>query len=114
MFPNYHVDYHQFICAACTNEVYGDWFDVDSHLDVAEIQTEEEICNSGSFNENSSLSLKYLSLFKRKRIIEIAENNYSIPIDAFYGLEAVNKKIISAKDLKREYLQFVNMYLKFE
>lgn len=29
-----------------SDEVYGDWVDVDSHLDVAEIQTEEEICNS--------------------------------------------------------------------
>jgi len=26
-----------------SNEVYGDWTDVDSHLDVAEIQTEEKI-----------------------------------------------------------------------
>jgi len=29
-----------------SDEVYGDWVDVDSHLDVAEIQTEEEICNA--------------------------------------------------------------------
>jgi hypothetical protein len=29
-----------------SHEVYGDWVDVDLHLDVAEIQTEEEICNT--------------------------------------------------------------------
>ena len=29
-----------------SDEVYGDWIDMDSHLDVAEIQTEEEICNA--------------------------------------------------------------------
>ena len=29
-----------------SDEVYGDWIDMDSRLDVAEIQTEEEICNA--------------------------------------------------------------------
>jgi hypothetical protein len=27
-------------------KVYGDWIDMDSHLDVAEVPTEEEICNA--------------------------------------------------------------------
>lgn len=29
-----------------SDEVYGDWIDADSHLDEAEVQTEEEICNA--------------------------------------------------------------------
>lgn len=28
-----------------SDEVYGNWINMDSHLDAAEIQTEEEICN---------------------------------------------------------------------
>lgn len=37
-----------------------------------------------------------------------------MPIDAFNGLEAIYKNVILAKDLRREYLQFVNIYLTFE
>jgi len=32
----------------------------------------------------------------------------------FKGWRLIYKKYISPKDLKREYLQFVNIYLKFE
>jgi hypothetical protein len=28
-----------------SEEIYEDWIDVDSHLDVVEVPTEEEICN---------------------------------------------------------------------
>lgn len=37
-----------------------------------------------------------------------------MPIDAFNGLEAIYIQFILAKDLRREYLQFVNIYLIFE
>jgi len=66
------------------------------------------------FNENSSPLLKDLSLFQRTRIKESSENNSNMPNDAFNGLEAIYKNFILAKDLRREYLQFVNIYLTFE
>lgn len=66
------------------------------------------------FNEHSSPLLKDLSLFQRRRIKEIAENNISMPIDVFEGLEAIYGKFISAKNLRLEFLQFVNIYFKFE
>lgn len=88
-----------------------DQFKVNTYYTVLDIITTQiKEC----FNENSSPLLKDPSLFQRTRIKEIAENNSSMPIDAFNGLEAIYKQFILAKDLRREYLQFVNTYLTFE
>lgn len=76
-----------------------DQFKVNTYytiLNIITIQIKER------FNENSSPLLKDLSLFQRTRIQEIAENNSSMPIDAFNGLEAIYKQFISAKDLKKK------------
>lgn len=44
----------------------------------------------------------------------MAEDNCSMPIDAFYGFESVFGKFITANNLRREYIQFANIYFKFE
>jgi len=88
-----------------------DQFKVNTYftvIDIITIQIKER------FNENSSPLLKDHSLFQRTRIKEISENNSNMPIDAFNGLEAIYKCFILDKDLRREYLQFVNIYLTFE
>lgn len=66
------------------------------------------------FNEESTPLFKDLSLFQKKRIIEIAENSSNMPIDAFNGLENVYGKYVSASDLRREFVQFAKAYFSFE
>jgi len=88
-----------------------DQFKVNTYFTVIDIITTQI---KERFNENSSPLLKDLSLFQRTRINEISENNSNMPIDAFNGLEVIYKSCILAKDLRREYLQFVNIYLTFE
>lgn len=77
-------------------------------IDIVTTQIKER------FNENSTPLFNDLSLFQRKRIIEVERNNSSLPIDAFKGFENIYGKFITAKDLRLEYIQFANIYLKFE
>lgn len=86
-------------------------FKVNTYIIIIDIiMTQIKEC----FNEGSTPLLKDFSLFQRRRIKEIAEDNLSMPLDAFDGLEAFYGKFISAKNLKREYLQFANIFFNFE
>lgn len=66
------------------------------------------------FNEDSTPLFKDLSLFQVKRLNEVAENAFSLPIDAFDGLANVYGKFLNASDLRREFVQFANSYSSFE
>ncbi|XP_025198494.1 uncharacterized protein LOC112596886 [Melanaphis sacchari] len=54
-----------------------------------------------------------LSLFQVKRIIEVKENS-NLLTDAFEGFEEIYGQFVKVEDLRREYKQFVNLYLMFE
>ncbi|XP_029348041.1 zinc finger MYM-type protein 1-like [Acyrthosiphon pisum] len=66
------------------------------------------------FNEDSTPLFKDLSLFQIKRLNEVAENESSLPIDAFDGLANVYGKFLNASDLRREFVQFAKSYSSFE
>lgn len=66
------------------------------------------------FNEVTSGIYKYISLFSRKRIREIANNNQCLPEDAFFVFANVYKQFINLEELKREYIYFCTSYNNFE
>lgn len=76
-------------------------------IDIVTTQIKER------FNENFTPLFNDLSIFQRKRIIEVERTNSSLPINAFEGFENIYGKFITAKDLRHEYIQFANIYLKF-
>lgn len=68
---------------------------------------------SERFNEFSSPLMVDLELFKKKRVIEINKLS-NLPNDAFNGFQKVYGKFVSSEDLRKEYVQFANVYLELE
>ncbi|KAL5236453.1 hypothetical protein ACI65C_003863 [Semiaphis heraclei] len=65
------------------------------------------------FNNNSNPLINDLSLFNKKRLLEITRSS-NLPNDAFNGFQQVYGKFVSAEDLRKEYMQFANVYLELE
>jgi hypothetical protein len=77
-------------------------------LDIVSTQIQER------FNESSIPLLKDISLFQQKRLKDVLNNASSLPVDVFQGFENIYGKFVSAIDLRREYVQFANVYFNFE
>jgi len=65
------------------------------------------------FNNNSNPLINDLSHFNKKRLPEITKSS-NLPDDAFNGFQQVYGKFVSAEDLRRECMQFSNVYLELE
>lgn len=69
---------------------------------------------SERFNERAQGVFKDLSLFTRKRILEIKEGPSQFPKDAFAAFCTVYGKFVDLEGLRRQYLQFARTYQAYE